>query len=182
MEESIKRLLPLGRQRYNAHWCHSLDGKLFQLEAYDAVVEKLTQSLKKSFFFFWLVTWSVPFHIFKQYFAVFSSKVRKDIYHISRYLRFYFLRSLPNAGLAASTQVDCFLRMYLHLKNNMNKVTDNSFIIQFKSYIYDPKGYYKKNTSLAVSVLVLIYIIYICKISFFKYVGLQTVFLQAAYS
>lgn len=85
-------------------------------------------------------------------------------------------------GLAASTQVDCFLRMYLHLKNNMNKVTDNSFIIQFKSYIYDPKGYYKKNTSLAVSVLVLIYIIYICKISFFKYVGLQTVFLQAAYS
>lgn len=55
MEESIKRLLPLGRQRYNAHWCHSLDGKLFQLEAYDAVVEKLTQSLKKSFFFFGLL-------------------------------------------------------------------------------------------------------------------------------
>lgn len=52
MEESIKHLLPLGRGRYNAHWCHSLDRKLFQLEAYDAVVEKLTQSLKKSFFFF----------------------------------------------------------------------------------------------------------------------------------
>lgn len=47
MKEYIKHLLPLGKGRYNAHWCISLDGKLFQLEAYDAAVEKIAESLKK---------------------------------------------------------------------------------------------------------------------------------------
>lgn len=63
-----------------------------------------------------------------------------DIWH----LIFWEVPQMP--GLAGSRKVDFFLKMCLHLKDSINKVTDNSFIAQFKNHIYVPKDCYKQNT------------------------------------
>lgn len=80
MKESIKHLLPVGRQRYNAHWCISLDGKLFHLEACESVVEKKHTIFEKNLlkiFFFGLLHVHLPSAYSSNIFQYFPLKLGK---------------------------------------------------------------------------------------------------------